>query len=119
MNQNVQRELQAQIEAFSQEIVAILTSAVTDSVASALAGKNAKGGAAMVKRGPGRPPKNPSFDTDSLPAEIKRNGDRRSEQLAKSLRTTTKKIAAPLRKLVELKKVKTQGKARGTKYSAT
>ena len=127
MNQQLQEEIQQRIAAFSQEITAILSAAVAASISDALGGSSVgvKRGpgrppnAAGAKRGPGRPPNARAVDVDTVLAEIKRGGGRRSEELAKSLRTKTKWIASSLKKLVVDKKVKTTGLARGTKYTAS
>ena len=55
---------------------------------------------------------------EALLREVQKKGDRRMEEIATSMGTSTKELALPMKKLLEDKKVTAKGKARGTKYSA-
>lgn len=122
MNEAIQRQLQARIEAFASDVTEILTRAVADSVAAALGGSPRSG----AKRVPAtsarsRRPKSgrgSSLDTETVLTEVRRKGDRRVEELAKSLRTSTRSLRLPLKKLIAAKKVKTTGQRRGMRYTA-
>lgn len=54
-----------------------------------------------------------------LYGEIKKKGDRRIEEIAKSMGEPTRNLALPAKKLIAAKKVKTKGQKRATRYSAT
>jgi hypothetical protein len=109
MNEKIQAELQSRIESFAADITAVLQRAVADSVASALSGAPGKRGrrnASAVR----------SLDADVVLREVKRKAGQRVEELAKNLRTSTKALKAPLAELIQAKKVKKSGAARGTNY---
>jgi hypothetical protein len=113
MNQKMQEELRARIEAFAADIVAVLQRAVADSVSQALTGATVS---APAPKRRGRPPSTKSVDLEVLFREISREGDRRSEQIAKALGTSTKSLVSPLKRLLNDKRIKAKGKARGTSY---
>jgi hypothetical protein len=120
MNQRIQRELQKSIEAFGSDVTAVLTRAVAEAVAAALARarvEKAVGGRAAAARRP-KSGRGSSYDVEKLLVEVKREGGRRMEQIAKSLRTSTKSLSLPMNKLIAAKNVKARGVARGMKYSA-
>ena len=122
MNDTLSRELQARIEAFAGDITAILQRAVADSVRDVLGAtspskSSSKKGAPVIKRPVGRPPK--VFDTSALLREITRSGGRRMEQIGKSMGKPTKTLVRPMKRLLQEKKVKRKGKARGTTYTAS
>lgn len=101
----------------------ILTRAVADGVAAALGrstrkAKTRDGAMATSARGRPKSGRGSSLDVESVLAEVRRKGDRRVEELAKSLRTSTKSLRLPLKKLIAAKKVKTSGQRRGMRYTA-
>jgi hypothetical protein len=59
-----------------------------------------------------------SVEVDAVLAEVKRQGGRSSEAIAKSLRVAPRQLRSALVKLVESKKIKTKGIKRGMRYSA-
>ncbi|MBI1948577.1 MAG: hypothetical protein HYS27_23015 [Deltaproteobacteria bacterium] len=118
MNERIQRELQKSVEAFATDVTAILQRAVADAVAEALGGSRrattaAKGTSAL--RG-GKTEAARAARAEALLRELKRKGDRRIEEIAKSMRTSTKALTAPMGRLLSAKQVKKTGVARGTKY---
>jgi hypothetical protein len=110
MNEKLSHELQSRIESFAADVTAILQRAVADSVASALAG-------APSRRGR-RASAAHSVDADVVLREIKRKSGQRVEELAKNLHTSTKSLKSPLAELMQSKRVKKSGAARGTNYRA-
>lgn len=114
MPQSIQNQLQARIEAFASDLTAILQRAVADSVNQALA--TGRKGAGSAGRG-GRLPR-VDFSEDALLREIKREGGRRMEELSAALKAPSRSLKGPIKRLLAAKKIKTAGKARGTKYSA-
>jgi hypothetical protein len=132
MNEALQRQLQMNIDAFSANVTAIVQQAVRDAVEAALkasapaasstartAGKTAAATTPVVVAGK-RPTsgRGSSVDVETVLAEVKREGGRGVEALAKSLRVKTKQLQLPLRKLVDTKKIKTKGQRRGMRYTA-
>lgn len=118
MNQQIQRELQARVESFASDVTAILTRAVADAVAQALgsAAPRKLNTRVATRRRP-QSGRGSSFEVDAVFAEVKRKGGRRMEELAKALKTTTKSLSLPMKKLIVAKKVKARGVARGTRYT--
>lgn len=130
MNEHVQRRLQECIEGFAAQVTEILKDAVADGVASALGGS--RRAQAPVQRGRGRPKARSKAvdkagrrtrervqqEADALLKEVQRKGGRRAEQIAKSMRTSTKALVTPMKKLLAAKRVKKSGVARGTTYRA-
>jgi hypothetical protein len=112
MNEKIQAELQSRIESFAADVTAILQRAVADSVASALSGAPGRRGR-RASAGAVR-----SLDADVVLREVKRKAGQRVEELAKNLHTSTKALKAPLAELMQSKKVKKSGAARGTNYRA-
>lgn len=117
MSTNLETQLQARIEAFANDITAILQRAVAASVADALkvGPGRAKGRAA---RGPVRSAAQDSAARTALLREIQRKGGRRMEELSKAMRTPSKVLRGSIKALLADKKIKTTGQARGTKYFA-
>ena len=124
MNDALQRQLQANIDAFSANVTAIVAQAVRDAVDAALRTTPAAKSGARASGSPRTAGKRPtsgrgsSLEVDTVLAEVKRKGGRGVEQLAKSLRVKTKQLQLPLRKLIAAKKVKTKGQRRGMRYTA-
>jgi hypothetical protein len=59
-----------------------------------------------------------SVSVDVVLAEVKRQGGRSSEAIAKSLKVAPRQLRSSLVKLIEAKKIKTKGKKRGMRYTA-
>jgi hypothetical protein len=127
MNERIQRELQKSVEAFATDVTAILQRAVAAAVAEALGGSRAARaqvgrrprGRSKAKDAAGRRTRQRvQQEAGALLKEVQRRGDRRMEEIAKSLRTSTKALVTPMKKLLAAKKVKKSGTARGTKYRA-
>src|SRR5690349_12002406 len=117
-----QEQLDARVSSFTADITSILRRAVERAVSDALlvskthrprakSSSTASPAAKRPKSGRGS-----SLDTETVLREVKRKGGRRVEEIAKSLRTSTKSLALPLRKLIAANKVKTRGNRRGTRY---
>lgn len=120
MNERIQRELQEQVEAFATTVTAILQRAVADAVADALGGSRklrVAAKSAPATRG-GKTEAARVSRADALLREVQRKGGRRMEEIAKSMRTSTKSLTSPMRRLLKAKRVKKSGVARGTKYRA-
>jgi hypothetical protein len=129
MNSQVQRALQERIESFASDITKILQDAVADAVADTLGSAGAsrarKGRAALPARASKktdaagrRTREHVQEEADALLKEIQRKGDRRIEEIAKSMRRSTKVLVTPMKKLLDAKTVKKSGVARGTTYRA-
>lgn len=121
MNSRVEQELQARVEAFALDVTQILQRAVADSVQQALGGSSSSRGNAVhgkKKAPPSRTAGGRPVAADALLKELNRAGDRRMEELAKSLRTTTSALSKPMKELIAANQVKFTGQARGTKYRA-
>ena len=117
MNERIQRELQDRIEAFAADVTEILRRAVADSVAEVLGGSRQRKNAAGAPRG-GRTEAARAARAEALFREVQRKGDRRIEEIAKSMRISTKELKAPMGRLLKAKRVKRTGAARGTRYRA-
>lgn len=113
MSKNLEQKLQSRIAAFANDITAILQSAVADSVADALAVRGRAGAQVGGRRGA-----NADFSEDALLREIKREGGRRMEQISAALKTPSRQLKGPMKRLLAAKKIRTVGQARGTKYTA-
>jgi hypothetical protein len=128
MNESLAKQLQANIDAFTANMHAIVTQAVRDAIDEAARsvpkskGAPSKTSAVTVATpGAGKRPthgRGSSVDVDTVLKEVKRQGGRGVEALAKSLRVKTKQLQLPLRKLVETRKIKTKGQRRGMRYTA-
>ena len=121
MASRIDAELQERIENFAHEITGLLKRAVADSVAEALTGTAARRGGGRGGRGGKLPPPSRraggrAVEASELLKELQKRTDQRMEELAKSLKTTTGALKAPMKKLIDEKQVKSVGQARGTKY---
>src|SRR5689334_4657685 len=103
-------ELNARTRRFAADITALLRGAIDDAVNSALNAPR-RNTPAPTSRGATRPKngRGSSLDVETVFAEVKRKGGRGVEDLARSLRTSTKTLRLPLQKLIAAKKVKTRG----------
>jgi hypothetical protein len=78
--------------------------------------KPAKSAAPKATRTPASTRGGAPFDAQSLLREVERKPGQRMEELAKKLRTTTKRLAEPMKTLLAANAVKKAGLARGTTY---
>lgn len=120
MDKNIQNLVRARIDAFAADITELLTDAVADAVARSLgssASRPAKGAGkrTSASRGRGRPAK---VAPEDLLRAVAKGGTAglRMEQLGKAMATPTKGLVRPMKLLLEQKKVKRSGQARGTTY---
>lgn len=124
MKDGIQRELHARIESFASDITHILQKAVADSVADALGGRAARAARPPALKARASKPKRAArrgvrIEAEQLLREVVWGPDRRMEQIAKALKTSSKDLTAPMKQLLAEKKVKRSGQARGTTYRAT
>jgi predicted HTH transcriptional regulator len=119
-------DVESLIRRFADDLQALvreqLSSEVTAAVQVALGGKASKSGktSASLKRGRNgkRTPEEIEAQAEKLLAFISKNPDQRAEQIAKANRLTTTELVRPIKKLLEAKKIKASGVARGTSYAA-
>jgi len=126
---NFDRQIRKTIEAFVEELSALVRAAAVQSVTEAF---GAGGGGGGAKRGRGAPlislpskgrskgqkraPEALAEISDRLLAAVKSGPGQRMEEIAKGLGTSTKELTLPARKLLAEKKIKTKGERRATKY---
>lgn len=138
---DTESRLQSRIDAFVDEISAIVREAAVEAVRSTLmagggvpvprrgkAGATKKGAArkaakaARKKTKSGRRVRRSAADLETLGARflahVKSHPGLRLEQIAKSLRRDTADLKRPVTLLMEAKKLRTEGQKRGTKYFA-
>ena len=97
-----------------------LSSDVTSAVQGALGGKPARGGNGRVATVLGkRTPEQIGKQAEKIYAFIKANADQRAEQIARANKMSTAELVLPIKRLLEEKKIKSSGKARGTTYAVT
>ena len=124
---NFDRQIRQTIEAFVEELSALVRAAAVQSVTEAFGA----GAAGPVRRGRGaaaapgrssrskgqkRAPEALAELSEQLLAAVKSGPGQRMEEIAKGLGTSTKELTLPARKLVAEKKLKTKGERRATKY---
>jgi hypothetical protein len=124
----IESEIRSRVEAFAEELIALLRESAMDVVKDALGETAAsrRGGrgrasaprASMRPKGAKRDPNVLEALTEKLGAFIKKNPGQRIEQIGKALGTPTKELALPVKKLVAAKKISTTGQKRSTKYFA-
>jgi predicted HTH transcriptional regulator len=98
-----------------------LSSEVTSAVQGALGGKPARGGNGRASAGAlgKRSPEQIAKQAEKIFAFIKANPDQRAEQIARANKMSTAELVLPIKRLLEEKKIKSSGKARGTTYAVT
>lgn len=135
MTQDIQSQIKARIDAFTMDISKLLAQAAQDAVAAAA--QASANGAASAKAAPAKAGKRATKKADAAPKkaaakaseadselderlfrEVKKQGGRRLEELAVALGIDSKDLKFPARRLLEAKRLKKSGKARGTKYRA-
>lgn len=125
---NFDQQIRKTIEAFVEELSALVRSAAVQSVTEAFGassgarvrGLDAKALARATGRarpkGQKRAPEDLEQLVGQLLAAIKATPGQRMEQIAKGLKSTTQELALPAKKLIADKKIKTKGERRATKY---
>ena len=136
-NTTLDNEIQSRISAFLDELSALIKQQALDSVQQAL------GASGTTTRGPGRPrkvtmqrgrrpsaivkrgvrgkrirrsPEDLAKLQTSVLAQVKSKAGQRLEEIGRALKTDTSELKRPIALLLASKKLKTQGKKRGTKY---
>jgi len=134
----VNDRIRDRVEAFAAELTELIRAAAMETVANALEGSAVGGGrgrgrgrrAAVVALRPGRRgarvstrekgAKRPPQEIERLTAElgeyVKANPGQRIEQIAEGMRTNTKELNLPVKKLIAKKAIKTRGQKRATRY---
>jgi hypothetical protein len=112
--------VEALIRKFATDLQAVmrdqLAEEVTSAVQSALGGKivpRGRGGGAGGKRTPEQIEK----QAERVLAFIRANPDQRAEQIARANKLTTTELVLPIKRLLDEKKIKASGRARGTTYA--
>lgn len=128
MPNSIQSEIQARVEAFANDLIALIQASALEVVQGAL---GASGGAARGRGGRGaivsfaapsggkgqkRDPQVIVAITAKLAAHIAKNPGQRIEEIGKALGTPTKDLTLPVKKLIETKQIKTKGQRRATTY---
>ena len=130
MPSSVESDIRSRVEAFVEELTAMIRASALDLVNEALGeggsrpGRRAGGRRAVAVAAPSaRRPKGAKRDpkmlaalTDRLGDYIKKNPGNRIEQIGKALGTPTKDLALPVKKLLAAKKIATKGQKRATTY---
>ena len=132
---SVNDRIRSRVEAFAEELSALIRDSAMETVREALGGgsaaprRGARGGrAAAVSTAPvrgGRREKGQKRDpgeierlTGRLLDYVKSNGGQRIEQIAAGMGTVTKELNLPVKKLIAQKSLKTKGQKRATQYFA-
>jgi hypothetical protein len=131
MPSSVESDIRSRVEAFVEEITAMIRTSALEVVSEALgeggsrpaARGRARASAPVVSsgrraKGAKRDPRLLQALTDKLGDYIKKNPGLRIEQIGKALGTPTKDLALPVKKLVAAKKLSTKGQKRATTYFA-
>ena len=132
---SVNDRIRGRVEAFAEELSALIRDSAMETVRDALGGggaaprRGARGARAAASsapvRGGGRREKGQKRDpgeierlTDRLLDYIKANAGQRIEQIAAGMGTVTKELNLPVKKLIGQKSLKTKGQKRATQYFA-
>lgn len=131
---SVNDRIRSRVEAFAEELSALIRDSAMETVREALGGGSAprrgvRGGRAAAPsapvRGGGRREKGQKRDpseierlTSRLLDYVKGNGGQRIEQIAAGMGTVTKELNLPVKKLIAQKSLKTKGQKRATQYFA-
>jgi hypothetical protein len=128
----VNDRIRSRVEAFAEELSALIRDSAMETVREALGGaaprRGARGGRAAASPAPvrgGRREKGQKRDpgeierlTGRLLDYIKGNAGQRIEQIAAGMGTVTKELNLPVKKLIAQKSLKTKGQKRATQYFA-
>ena len=130
---DINAEIRSHIDRFAVELERLVKSAAVAAVTQAL-GSDASPRASRPTRGASqtkpakaaatkgrptgskRPPEEIARTVERLLAAIKSKPGQRIEEIGAALRTSTKKLALPAKKLIANKKIKTKGVKRATRY---
>jgi hypothetical protein len=132
---DIDSQIARRIEAFVVDLDALLRRSAMDAVAGALGADKARRGAnghangrgaaknaaarsraAARPKGEKRPPALIARTTTSLLDHVTKHPGQRIEQIGKALRTATKDLTLPAKKLLADKKIVTKGHKRATTY---
>ncbi|HET7539286.1 MAG TPA: DNA-binding protein [Polyangiaceae bacterium] len=130
----VNDRIRSRVEAFAEELSALIRDSAMETVREALGGGGAprrggRGARAAISsapvRGGGRREKGQKRDpgeierlTGRLLDYVKGNAGQRIEQIAAGMGTVTKELNLPVKKLIAQKALKTKGQKRATQYFA-
>ena len=131
----VNDRIRSRVEAFAEELSALIRDSAMETVRDALGGSAAPrragragrvaASAAPVRGGGGRREKGQKRDpgeierlTGRLLDYVKGNAGQRIEQIAAGMGTVTKELNLPVKKLIAQKSLKTKGQKRATQYFA-
>jgi hypothetical protein len=142
-NNTLDQDIQSRIESFLAELSGLVKRSALEAVNEALGegaapvrrGPGRPRGSTKARRGPGRPRKAASKvaragkrirrsaeDLELIAARVlthvKSNAGHRLEEIAAALKLHTGVLKRPVAKLLEAKKLRTEGQKRGTKYFA-
>ena len=130
---SVNDRIRSRVEAFAEELSALIRDSAMDTVREALGTgaaprRGARGGRAAASSAPvrgGRREKGQKRDpgeierlTGRLLDYVKANAGQRIEQIAAGMGTVTKELNLPVKKLIADKALKTKGQKRATQYFA-
>jgi len=132
---SVNDRIRSRVEAFAEELSALIRDSAMETVREALGGgggggsrRGARGGRAAgvsAKLGNSRREKGQKRDpneierlTGRLLDYVKGNAGQRIEQIAAGMGTVTKELNLPVKKLIAQKSLKTKGQKRATQYFA-
>ncbi len=130
---SVSDRIRSRVEAFAEELSALIRDSAMETVREALGGGSAprrggrgarvSAGAAPVRggrreKGQKRDPSEIERLTGRLLDYVKNNAGQRIEQIAAGMGTVTKELNLPVKKLIAQKSVKTKGQKRATQYFA-
>jgi len=126
---NFEQQIRTTIEAFVEELSALVRSAAVQSVteafgASPVPARRGRGASAASSaraeksrtKGQKRSPEDLAQLVEELLNTVKTAPGQRMEQIAKTLKTSTQELALPAKKLIAEKKIRTKGERRATKY---
>jgi hypothetical protein len=131
---SVNDRIRSRVEAFAEELSALIRDSAMETVRDALGGggaaprRGARGGRVAASTAPvraGRREKGQKRDPDEIERltgrlldYIKGNAGQRIEQIAAGMGTVTKELNLPVKKLIAQKSLKTKGQKRATQYFA-
>jgi hypothetical protein len=142
MNSSFDQRIRARIEAFTEELSALVRQSAVESLREALGapasnGRRTRGRAVPERatrpqpgrastagrgrareRGAKRPPEELVRLTERLHQYIQSHPGQRIEEIARGMETSTKELNLPAKKLISGKQVKTKGHKRATQYFA-
>jgi hypothetical protein len=131
---SVNDQIRSRVEAFAEELSALIRDSAMETVREALGGgaaaprRGGRGGrgsastapvrGARREKGQKRDPSEIERLTGRLLDYVKSNPGQRIEQIAGGLGTVTKELNLPVKKLIAQKSLKTKGQKRATQYFA-